>query len=141
MSFEVDANDFLGNDYNDHIARCFALALSDPKTFYTIRANITRNLKRDVVTTFYKMIFTVLSTGDTTSGTSVYRSEGGGIPANFDKQLFKVQYPKQKINNLALSIVATIDDILNNVTDIIMPDKISKAVEEKLANMGKASVL
>ena len=139
MSFEVDANNYLGNEYADHTSKCLSLALSDPKTFYNVRANVVRNLKRNIIRDFYKKIFLVLSTGETEPGVSVYKNEGGGAPINAVE--YKVSYPKQKINELSLSIVATLDKILEEVASIILPDKLQREVESRLTNMGKASIL
>ena len=134
MSFEVNPLNFLSLSYQDHTSKCLSLALSDPKTFYSARSNVIKSLKRDVVKDFYDNIYKVLSTGYTSKGASVY----GSIISPND---YPVDYPKQKINEIALSFAATIDKMMEDIAAIILPDKLQHAVENKLANMGKASVL
>ena len=134
MSFEINPNNYLGQNYSDHTSKCLSLALSDPKTFYNARAQVIKNLKRDVVKDFYDNIFKVLSTGNTSKGASVY---GSVISPNE----YPVDYPKQKINEIALSFAATIDKMMEYIAAIILPDKLQRAVEDKLGAMGKASVL
>lgn len=133
MSFQVNPNNYLSQEYNDHCSKVYSLALSDPKKFYDARANVTKNLKRDIVKKFYENIFSVLSTGKTSDGSSVY----GSILSPTD---YPVQYPTQKINEIALSFASTIDKMLDEITTTILPDKINKVVEEKLSNIGKSSL-
>ena len=134
MSFAVDANNYLGQSYADHTSKILSLALSDPKKFYEARSNCTKILKRAIVKDFYDNLFSVLSKGETSTGQSVYGS-------TLNARDYNVDYPKQKINEIALSFVATIDKMLDEITGIILPDRIQRQVEDKLSNMGKASIL
>ena len=140
MSFQVNPNDFLGQLYSDHCSKCYSLALSDPKTFYNVRSNVTRNLKREIVKDFYDKIFLVLSTGNTVGTTSVYKNETGGVPSGFNAAEYKVAYPTQKINEIALSFSSTLDKMLDEIASIILPDKINRVVEDKLSNIGKSTL-
>lgn len=136
MSFKVEPNNYLGQDYADHCSRCYSLALSDPKSFYSARANVTQALKRKVVKDFYDKIYSVLSTGQIDSnyvyGTAITNADAA---ANY-----QVKYPTQKINEIALSFAATIDKMLDEIANIILPDKINRVVEEKLSNIGKSTL-
>ena len=133
MSFQVSPNNYLGQEYQDHCSKCYSLALSDPKVFYNARAAVTKNLKRDIVKNFYEKIYLVLSKGETTAGTSVY----GTVLTSRE---YPVEYPTQKINEIALSFASTIDKMLDEITTIILPDKINRVVEEKLSNIGKSTL-
>ena len=133
MSFAVNPNNYLSNDYNDHCAKCYSLALSDPKTFYNARSAVTKNLKRDIVKAFYDKIYLTLSKAETASGVSVY----SGVISSTD---YPVKYPTQKINEVALSFAATLDKMLDDIASIVLPDKINRVVDDKLANVGKSSL-
>ena len=133
MSFQVNPNNYLSNDYNDHCAKCYSLALSDPRTFYNARSAVTKNLKRDIVKAFYDKIYSTLSTGYTSAGNSVY----GNILAPGD---YPVNYPTQKINEIALSFSATLDKMLDDIASIVLPDKINRVVDDKLANVGRSTL-
>lgn len=134
MSFKVNPNNYLSNDYNDHCSKCYSLALSDPKTFYNARSAVTKNLKRDIVKAFYDKIYLTLSKAETSAGVSVYY--GGGISSTE----YPVNYPTQKINEIALSFAATLDKMLDDIASIVLPDKINRVVDDKLANVGKSSL-
>ena len=133
MSFQVDPNNYLSNEYNDHCSKCYSLALSDPKTFYNARSAVTKNLKRDIVKAFYDKIYLTLSKAETASGVSVY----SGVISSTD---YPVKYPTQKINEVALSFAATLDKMLDDIASIVLPDKINRVVDDKLANVDKSSL-
>ena len=134
MSFNIDPNNYLSNYYNDHCAKCYALALSDPKNFYDARSSVTKNLKRDIVKDFYDKIYLTLNTGYTSSGVSVY------VGSTLNPTDYPVRYPTQKINEIALSFAATLDKMLDEITNIVLPDKINRVVDDKLATVGKSTL-
>ena len=92
------------------------------------------NLKRDIVKDFYDKIYLTLNTGYTTSGVSVY------VGSTLNPTDYPVKYPTQKINEIALSFAATLDKMLDEITNIVLPDKINRVVDDKLATVGKSTL-
>ena len=135
-NFQTDANNYLGNQYSDHVAAMYALALSEPQKFYSARARVTSKLKREIIKSFYKDIFDVLSTAKL-NGNYIY----DGVISNGDAdRMYKCEYPNQKINELALSFASTLDSMMQEVVDLVMPDKINRVVDSKLAKVGDKSL-
>ena len=82
---------------------------------------------------WFKNISSVLATGLTSNGDSIYGS------ATITPNEYPVMYPNQKITDLCLSYTKTIDSMMQEVVDIVLPRKINHLNEEKMANMGKAN--
>ena len=136
-TFQTDPTNYLGNQYSDHIAAMYALALSEPKKFYTVRAHVTKTLKREIIKDFYAKVFSVLSTAKIGA---FYVYGNVGITNAEALESYRCEYPNQKINELALSFASTIDSMMEEVVDIIMPDKINRVVDSKLAKVGDNSL-
>ena len=134
--FDVDPCNYFGNDYEDHVQKCLTLSLAKPADYQAARANVTKILKREIMKNWFKNISSVLATGYTSKGESVYGTGGTVNPTEYP-----VAYPNQKITDLCLSYTKTIDSMMQEVVDIVLPRKINHLNEEKMANMGKASLL
>ena len=133
--FDVDPYNYFGNDYEDHVQKCLTLSLARPADYQAARANVTKILKREIMKDWFKNISSVLATGLTSNGDSIYGS------ATITPNEYPVMYPNQKITDLCLSYTKTIDSMMQEVVDIVLPRKINHLNEEKMANMGKASLL
>lgn len=135
----INPNNYLAQDYADHKSAMYSLALTDPKKFYLARANVTKNLKRDIVKDFYTKMSSVLSTGFLPGGVSVYG--GATVFSNTDvTDIYNVSYPHHLIQEECLSFSASIDKMMDAITEIIMPDVLKKITEEKLSTIGKATL-
>ena len=133
-NFDLDPCNFLGNDYEDHVQKILSLSLSNVDRYQTARANVTKILKRELLRNFFKNISSVLSTGKTSEGASIYGT-------TLTPSDYPVKYPNQKITDLALGYSKTLDSMMQDIVDIILPKRINHIAEEKLGNMGKASLL
>ena len=131
-NFKTDPNNYLGSEYNNHLAAMYALALSSPKEFYSARANASNALKTKIIKEFYDTIYLALSEAKTSAGL-IY---GGAISGGRLEERFGCKYPKQKINEKALSFVSTLNDMMDEIIEIIMPNSINRVVDDKLAKVG-----
>ena len=130
--FKMNANDYLSNYYNDHKSRMISLALSNPTLFYDVKSNVISILKRDLVEKFYDTIFEVLSKG-TVNTIDIYK---GLISIS----KYPIKYPSHLINEKALSFASSIDEMLDDIVNIIMPEKIDAIVTNTLAKVGDRSI-
>ena len=72
---------------------------------------------------------TVLTKGTISKGTVLFTGNAVG---------FEPKYPEQKVNDFCLSAAATLDEILNDLCNIIIPDKMNEIMGDKI---GKNKVL
>ena len=126
-SFKVDPNNFLGHNYEDFLSQMYALALSKPNDYFELRRRIIEKVKRDAIGKLYDNFYSVLTEG-TSGGASLFATQGS----------IKPKYPEQKVNDFCLSAAATLDEILNDLVNIIIPDKVNEILGDKI---GKNKVL
>ena len=126
--FKVSPNNFLGHDYEDFLSKMYALALSKPNDYFLLRAEVVQKVKRAAVGKLYDTFFNALTEGNDERGNTLFP----GLNS------IKPKYPEQKVNDFCLSAAATLDEILNDLVNIIMPDKINEILGDKI---GKNKVL
>jgi len=122
-SFKVDPNNFLGHNYQDFLSKMYALALSNPTEYFKLRRTIIDKVKRDSITLLYDQFYEVLTAGTISKGTILFTGKAKG---------FTPKYPEQKVNDFCLSAAATLDEILNDLCNIIIPDKMNEIMGDKI---------
>ena len=100
-------NDILGLDYNRFKQNMYALSLSKPSEYFTMREKISEALTEDIVTSIYNKIYLLLREGKIGK-----ESVTGGL---------FVGYPSNKVNSMALSISSSMEVFLNDCIEIVLP--------------------
>jgi hypothetical protein len=130
-TFKVDPNDFLAHCYQDYLSEVYALALSKPTDYFTIRKNVVKAVKRDAIKGLYDTFFEVLTKGKVNGDTLIKNSNGEAI---------EPKYPEQDVNEVCLSAAATLDKICEDVVNIILPRNINDILSDKLSKQGKSTI-
>ena len=120
-NFKLDVEQVMGFDYETFISHQKALAISNPKEFYTERNEVLKCLKIKIVKDIYKDLFDALSTG-TIAGVS---------KANFLTNGILPHYPPQLINDEVLFICKGVSNHLNEIVNILYPDDYQKIADAK----------
>lgn len=128
-SFKVDPNNFLGHNYEDFLSKMYALALSNPTAYFELRRSIIDKVKRASISKLYDQFYSVLTDGKLVEGQALFIGAASG---------YVPKYPEQKVNDFCLSAAATLDEILNDLCNIIIPDKMNEIMGDKI---GKNKVL
>jgi hypothetical protein len=126
-NFRVDPNNYLGHQYESYLSKMYTLALSRPTDYLALRETVREKVKRAAVETIYKEYYSILTQGKLASGASVYGSTQ-----------YTPAYPQQKVNDFCLSAAASLNEILDDLCEIIIPDKMNEIMGDKI---GKAKVL
>ena len=130
--FYLDVENSLGLKYNEYVNQIRALALAKPSDYFKMKAAVMKSVKSDAISDLYKTLFNILSLG---------KSKGG---ANIDKMGtagFEPCYPSQLINALALDAASTLNDHLNKVLDIILPDDFESLAAKRIEIKGKGAIV
>jgi hypothetical protein len=140
-NYRLDPNRFLGNKYSSYKQRVLAYSVSDPSGFLKLRENVINAIKTETVHQFYSNIFTLLSEGKTcdaygnATGSSIVELPG------VSEENRAVSYPSQEINKLALSIASTVDEFLDKICNIILPDEYLDNVRNAFITKSKANII
>ena len=100
-------NDILSLDYGRYKSSMYSLSLSNPATYFDMRGNISILLTEDIVTSLYNKIYLLLRQGMI-----------GDKSVTGDRF---VGYPSNKVNEMALSIAASMEVFLNDCIEIVLP--------------------
>ena len=123
-TFKVDPNNFLGHNHQDYLSKMYALALSNPTEYFELRRTIIEKVKRASITNLYDQFYEILTAGTILKGKTVLFT-GSAVG-------FEPKYPEQKVNDFCLSAAATLDEILNDLCNIIIPDKMNEIMGDKI---------
>lgn len=133
-TFKLDTSDFLGLKYNEYKNKMYALAISKPSDFFSLREKVLDEVKTKAIGNLYETIYSILSDGKI-NGQSIATTNN-----SVSVTLPKPSYPKQNINNLSLSAAQTLDQILEQVVEILLPLDYKSLASARLEEKGRANV-
>jgi hypothetical protein len=109
-NFKIETDDYLSYNYDEYRNSLYALALTKPSDYFALRSLVLAAVKKKAVANVYETFFNVLSKGIVDNNAMLETVRTGG-PA----------YPKQLVTKIALKAARTLDIILNEVIEIILP--------------------
>jgi len=113
--YKVNPGNFLGIEHSAYKNEILALALSKPSEYYELRKNVARNMKTNFVSDAYTSFYNLLSDGsDKVGSTSI--ADGAS-----QSSLFTPNLPKQEINQFALRAAKTLDAMVEEAIDLVLP--------------------
>jgi hypothetical protein len=134
MAFDLDPNNFLGHAYSVYVSNLQELALSQPSVYFKMKRQMIDRVKSGMTRSIFANISSLLKEGKITPG-------GNHIFAGISEgQVLIPAYPSQKINTICLSACETLDRLLEEVCELLMPSEITKILGDKLEQKGRQSV-
>jgi hypothetical protein len=127
MSFKIAPRNYLGLEWQRYKADLYALALSKPAVYATIRQNVLDKVKNDAIDKMYETFYNVLSEGKV-AGADLITNRG--TP-------FRPNYPEQEINSFCLSACKTLEAICDECIEILIPIDYNKILRSKFAEVGR----
>ena len=127
--YAVKPANYLGMEYKAYKNDLYALAISKPSEYFLLRKNVIQSVKTDAVGNIYTTFKNILSEGKALNGNSLIRTT--------DNIVYEPRYMNQDIGIIALKAAETLDAILDEVIEIILPQNFKNlAVErtEKISN-------
>ena len=121
-AFNISPENYLSIQYTKYLNQLEEIAVGEPKKFFRMRASMTDLVKSQTTIMIYNLIKDLLTTG------KVSRIGETGTSYIFGTEphvALKPDYPRQLINDIALSLVETINAFLDqHVCDILMPKRL-----------------
>ena len=127
MNFEVDTADYLGFKHEEYLDDIQSLALSEPSKYYALRKKVLKALKQEVVESVYATYYGLLTTGK--------------IGAEAVMGIYNPAYPQQLASKFALGASKTINEILDDCLDIILPDSHLKIADLRIKKKAEGNLV
>jgi hypothetical protein len=122
--FVIDTSDFLGLDYEAYKNELYAMALSTPADYMKLRKETLAVVKNQCIKDIYTQFYNLLSKGQDLNGTQI-----GTLPPPC--------YPAQMVSKFALKCARTMDSILEEAIEIILPLNFKELSTKRLEDQSK----
>ena len=122
--FAIDTSDFLGINYDSYKNDLYAMALSTPADYMKLRKETLSVVKNQCIKDIYTQFYNLLSKGEDLNGTQI-----GSLPAP--------GYPAQMVSKFALKAARTLDSILEEAIEIILPLNFKELSTKRLEDQSK----
>ena len=126
--FQVDTSDYLGFKYEQYKNDLYAMALSKPSDYFALRKKVIEAVKTQAVGDIYKSFFNILSKGlDKEGQTNLIRN-------------MEPCYPQQEVSKIALKASKTLNSILDEVIEIILPQNFKDLANQRLVQKSEQNI-
>jgi hypothetical protein len=122
--FQIDTSDFLGLNYESYKNDLYAMALSTPSDYMKLRKDTLAVVKNQCIKDIYTQFYNLLSKGEDLTGTQI-----GTLPPP--------GYPAQMVSKFALKAARTLDAILEEAIEIILPLNFKELSTKRLEDQSK----
>ena len=122
--FQIDTSDFLGLNYESYKNDLYAMALSTPSDYMKLRKDTLAVVKNQCIKDIYTQFYNLLSKGEDLTGTQI-----GTLPPP--------GYPAQMVSKFALKAARTLDVILEEAIEIILPLNFKELSTKRLEDQSK----
>ena len=137
-NFKVDVKNYLGLENSAYKSRMMQIALTNPTNFYKIRENVLKNVIENAIGDLYDTLYNVMTSGLVKIGGRDVNasSDGGAVPAGGDA--FRPQIPKQQVSEFALKAAKTLEDIVREAVEIMLPEDFLDLAKARIARTSDA---
>jgi len=122
--FQIDTSDFLGLNYESYKNDLYALALATPSEYMKLRKETLAVVKNQCIKDIYTQFYNLLSKGEDLNGVKI-----GNLPPP--------GYPAQMVSKFALKAARTLDTILEEAIEIILPLNFKELSTKRLEDQSK----
>ena len=125
---EVDVLNHFGTNHDAYKSELYKFALTKPSEYFDLRKKVLNSVKNDAIKNLYKTIYNLMLSG----------KDIAGNPVIIAADKLEPQVPVNKINNFALSAVATMTEIVDDMIEMLLPLEINNILTAKFTNTGIA---
>ena len=122
--FVIDTEDFLGLKYEQYKNELYSLALSTPADYMKLRKETLAVVKNQSIKDIYTQFYNLLSKGEDINGAQI-------------STLPPPSYPAQMVSKFALKAARTLDTILEEAIEIILPLNFKELSTKRLEDQSK----
>jgi arsenate reductase-like glutaredoxin family protein len=122
-NFRVDPSNYLGLQFSEFKNKLYKLALTNPERFFELRERVFQTIQKDMCNNLYTTVVNLLSDGKDVTGRPLVVIDGTPI---------KIGFPSQKINEIALSFTESLSEMMQELTELIIPRDFNTILDKKL---------
>ena len=122
--FKIDTEDFLGLKYESYKNELYAMALSTPSEYFKLRKSVLEVVKTQAIKDIYTQFYNLLSKGQDINGAAI-----GTLP--------EPGFPAQQVSKFALKAASTLDKILEESIEILLPINFRDLATKRLEDQSK----
>jgi hypothetical protein len=117
------------------------IALTNPSEFYKFRDNVLENVVIAAIGNFYDVLFGVMTEGKLTPGSAAgsaaqNQTDASQTPENW--KFFQPKIPQQKVSEFCLKCTKTMEDMVSEAVDLMLPEDYLDIARARLARKSDA---
>ena len=140
-NFKIDPSNYLGLEYNSFRTKLYKLALTNTEKYFEIRENLIKKMELDAIGNLYDSFHNALTKGVANDGSPLFPiGSTSGMFGSSSTVNVAPNFPSQKVAQLCLDASATLNELIESVISILMPENFETIMTKKLADIGNAKV-
>ena len=132
MNWKVDPSDYMGHKYEQYKNKLLSKAMTTPSAYYDTRSDVLEKLNSFVGEMLYKIFYDLLTKGLLPDG------GGGTTQIKIVNEDLVPAWPGQAATAFSLEASETIDKILTECVEIVLPKKHIDIASMKLSEKSNA---
>ena len=132
MNWQVDPSDYMGHKYEQYKNKLLAKAMTTPSAYYDTQSQVIEQLNTFVGETLYKIFYDLLTKGLLPDG------KCGTTQMKIGNENLVPAWPGQAATAFSLEASNTIDKIISECVEIILPKKHTDIATMKISDKSKA---
>ena len=129
--FFVDPSNFQGHQYSQYKNYLMSVALTTPSEYYKLQTDVIEQLNVKIAKLIYKQLFLLLTKGILPDGTSMTIGTKPLNPA----------FPSQAVADFCIDAANTIDKIIRDATEVILPASHLDVAEMQMESKSKTNTI
>ena len=130
--FSIDTGDYLGIKYQSFKDDLLSLALAQPSEYFKLRKQVLKKVKQDALEQVFNLYYNLLTKGRNFD-------DSAPITAEFE-DIFKPNYPKQLTAQFALGASKTIDKIVEDAIEILLPKDYKSLAQDRFVKKAEGNL-
>ena len=130
-NFRVNTDNALGFEYDEYKSRLYQLALTNTKDYFALRNAVYSNIKKGMIKQLYNTFFNLMTSGSLTKTDGTPGAKGSAINTSGVTFDFEPNYPEDEVNKISLQAAKTLEVLLRQALDIIIPKDYYQLAEDR----------
>ena len=133
-NFKIDVVNSLGFQHSSYRQAITSLCIGNPKQYYELKSIVYSTLRDQIISALYDNIYRILDEGRLVGGNPIGSAAVGG--PRLGQAPYIPNFPKQQISSIAISCCKQLNDHLEVIMNILLPNKNDLLAKESVSIKG-----